>query len=347
MGELVEVRRTEHIPSWKLEEVSTLKKLLSEYPVVALAGVFGIPARQMQQIRRELRGTALLKMSRNTLISRALDELGGEYPKLKEYLEEQTMLVFTRLNPFKLYRVLEASKTPAPIKGGMTAPRDIVVSEGPTSFAPGPVVGELQRIGIPAAIEGGKVVIRESKTVARAGEVVSDELATMLTKLEIYPMEIGLTLRAALEDGVVFTSSELAIDVEQYVSQLAWGASAAFNLAVNIAHPTAETVPVLLSMAASNALKLAAEAELFVPEVMELLLSRGYGSALSLASVVASKSPEALDEGTLRLVSSSAAQAAAQPEEAAEEQPAEEEKAEEEEEEAEESGIEGLGALFG
>lgn len=347
MGELAEVRRTEHTPAWKLEEVSTLKKLLSEYPVVALAGVFGIPAKQMQQIRRELRGTALLKMSRNTLISRALDEMGGEYLKLKEYLEEQTMLVFTRLNPFKLYGVLEASKTPAPIKGGMTAPRDIVVEDGPTSFAPGPVVGELQRMGIPAAIEGGKVVIRERKTVAKAGEVVSDELANILTKLEIYPMEIGLTLRAAIEDGVVFTPSELAIDVEQYVSQLAWGASAAFNLAVNIAYPTVESVPVLLSTAASNALKLAAEAELFVPEVMDTLLSRGYGSALNLASVLASKNPEALDEDALRLVSSTAP-APVQP--AVEEQPTEEEEAKEEEaeeEEAEESGIEGLGALFG
>ncbi|MHC1588745.1 MAG: 50S ribosomal protein L10 [Methermicoccaceae archaeon] len=351
MSKLAEVRKTEHLPAWKLDEVGRIAELLSEYPVVALVGVRGIPAKQMQDIRRKLRGTVLLMMSRNTLIARALEQRGGEYPKLADYMEDQTMLAFTTLDPFRLYRMLDATKTPAPIKGGMVAPKDIVVSAGPTSFAPGPVVGQLQSVGIPAAIEGGKVVIRETTTVVRAGEVVSDELAGMLTKLEIYPMEIGLDLKAALEDGMLFTPSVLRIDPQHYADELARGASAALNLAVHVAYPTAQTLPILLSTGASNAFRLAVEAEVFVPEVMDVLLSKGYGAAIALASIVASKSPEALDEDALALVSASAAQPAPQPE--AEEQPAEKEaeekteEKEEEEEEAEESGIEGLGALFG
>ena len=52
-------------------------------------------------------------------------------------------------------------------KAGETAPEDIVIEKGPTSFKPGPIVGELQQAGIPAAIEGGKVRIRETKTVVK------------------------------------------------------------------------------------------------------------------------------------------------------------------------------------
>ncbi|MHC1601838.1 MAG: 50S ribosomal protein L10 [Methermicoccaceae archaeon] len=351
MSEVIEARKTEHLPAWKLNEVGRIGELLSEYPVVALVGVRGIPAKQMQHIRQKLRGTVELRMSRNTLITRALDKGGGEYSKLTEYLEDQTVLVFTALDPFKLSKMLNATRTPAPIKGGMQAPNDIEVSAGPTSFAPGPVVGQLQALGIPAAIEGGKVVVRETTTVVSAGETVSGELADMLTKLEIYPIEIGLDLRAVLEGDMLFTPSVLQLDLEQYAQQLARGASSAFSLAVHVAYPTAQTLPTLLSNAASNAFKLALEAELLVPEVMDALLSKGYGSALNLASALAAKSPEALDEDSLALVSSSAAQTPAESaaEEPAAEEPAEKKAAEEEEEEeeAEESGIEGLGALFG
>jgi len=351
MNELIGVRKTEHLPTWKLDEVGRMGELLSEYPVVALVGVRGIPAKQMQHIRQKLRGTAHLRMSRNTLIARALDKEGGEHSKLTEHMEDQTVLVFTALDPFKLSKILNATRTPAPIKGGMQAPNDIKVSAGSTSFAPGPVVGQLQALGIPAAIEGGKVVIRATTTVVRGGETVSRELADMLTKLEIYPIEIGLDLRAVLEGGVLFTPSVLTLDLEQYAQQMARGASSAFSLAVHIAYPTAHTLPTLLSNAASNAFKLALEAELLVPEVMDALLLRGYDRALNLASALAAKSPEALDEGSLALVSSSVAKIPAKPaeKEPAAEEPAEKKAAEEgkEEEEAEESGIEGLGALFG
>ncbi len=49
--------------------------------------------------------------------------------------------------------MLEKTKTKMAARPGETAPEDIVVSKGPTGFRPGPIVGELQQAGIPAAIE--------------------------------------------------------------------------------------------------------------------------------------------------------------------------------------------------
>jgi large subunit ribosomal protein L10 len=42
-----------------------------------------------------------------------------------------------------LYKILQKSKSSAPAKAGQTAPNDIYVKAGKTSFAPGPIIGEL------------------------------------------------------------------------------------------------------------------------------------------------------------------------------------------------------------
>ena len=59
-----------------------------------------------------------------------------------------------------------------------------MIKQGDTSFKPGPIVGELQKVGIPAAIESGKVVIKSDKLLVKEGETISAEVAQMLTKLE-------------------------------------------------------------------------------------------------------------------------------------------------------------------
>ena len=65
---------------------------------------------------------------------------------------------------------MEATKTAAPAKPGDIAPEDILVKAGDTPFKPGPIVGELQKAGIPAAIEGGKIVIKKDKVLVKKGE---------------------------------------------------------------------------------------------------------------------------------------------------------------------------------
>ena len=154
-----------HRPAWKDEQISRIKQDIKTHDVVAVVSIQGIPARQFQDMRSELKDVANIKVVRNTLIYRALEQSGESTLKLFEKVEGQTALIFTNLNPFKLFKLLENSKTPAPAKAGENAPRDIIVEKGPTSFRPGPIVGDLQNAGIPAAIEKGKIVIRETKTV--------------------------------------------------------------------------------------------------------------------------------------------------------------------------------------
>jgi large subunit ribosomal protein L10 len=338
-----EDHHSSHIPQWKKDEVEDIKKLIKQYPIFGVIGIGGIPAKQLQKMRRDLKDKAVLKVSRNTLIRRALDE-SGDVKEMDEYVDVQTALVFTEQNPFKLYKTLEKSKSPSPIKAGAIAPRDIIVEKGPTSFPPGPILGDMQAAGIPAAIDKGKVVIKETKAVAKEGEAVSQKLASMLTRLEIYPMEVGLDLKAAFENGLVFTPDVLAIDEDKYFSDIVLATQQAFNMSVFAAYPTADNIKTLIAKAATESRNLGVNAVVLEPGVIDALLGKAQSQMFSVAAAASANNEEAVDD-ELKEALGAAASAVAVATETVE---AVEEKEEEQEEEStEEDGMAGLGALFG
>ncbi|MGZ8878735.1 MAG: 50S ribosomal protein L10 [Halobacteriota archaeon] len=332
-----------HRPAWKDEEISHIKADVKTHDVVAVVSIHGIPARQFQDMRAELKNVAKIQVARNTLIHRALEQSGESTLKLFENVEGQTALVFTNLNPFKLFKLIENSKTPAPAKAGEKAPRDIIVEKGPTSFRPGPIVGDLQNAGIPAAIEKGKIVIRETKTVVKTGEPISARLADVLQRLEIYPMEVGLYLRAAYDGDVIYTSEDLKIDEQAFFNQVVSAVSNALNLSINIGYPTSLTVETLLQKGTFEGMTLGLEAEIFEPEVLKILLLRAHKVAMWLVNELPN---DALDEDLIAL--KGATMTLTQSPEA--EQAVEEKHTQEDEEANEtkdaESGMAGLGALF-
>jgi len=275
---------THHLPAWKEEEVEEIKELAKQYPLVGLVDVYGIPAKQFQQIRRNLHGNAVVKVARNTLVDHAFTALGGEFAQLNEEVSEHSALIFAKGNPFKLFKSLEQTKTKRVAKAGETTPEDIVVPAGPTSFKPGPIVGELGQAGIPAKIDGGKVKISETKTIVKAGGVINKKQADVLAKLDIKPMPVGLNLLAVCYEGDMYHPDVLAIDDEAYKAKITLAASQAFNLAVNAAVPTA--CPVVteaqIAKAVREARNLGVEAPIYEKGVIEMIISKAYRQASAL-----------------------------------------------------------------
>jgi len=278
-----------HIPKWKKDEIEDIKRLMTSHSSIGIVGVTGIPSNQLQLMRKSLRGIADLKMCRNSLIDRALAESSDDIKQINKYVESQTALLFTNENPFKLFKILDKGKTSAPMKAGGIAPKDIVVEKGPTSFPPGPIVGELTGAGIPAGIEGGKVVIRQTKTVAKKGDVVDAKLASILSRLEIHPMELGLDLRAVYEHGMIYESKILSVDETTYTNNLTLAVQHAFNLSVNSAYPAKATISTLLTKAASQSRNLAINAEVMMPEIIDVLLGKANAQMMSIAKLAMAK----------------------------------------------------------
>ncbi len=323
-----ETRHTAHIPEWKVKEVEELVEKIKNSRVIGVVGVREIPADNLQQLRGSLRGNAEIRMVRNTIARRALESSVPEIRQLADFIEDQTALIFSNDNPFRLNALLDKSKQPMPIKAGARAPKDIVVEAGETSFSPGPMVGKLQAAGIPAAIKSGKVVINQKVTLAKEGEVVSAKTADILKTMEIFPRNVGLELRAAYEGGLIFSVKDLFIDVDAQVSELSAASAKAFSFAVKIGYATPQTIGPMLQKAQTEARALVLDAGLPVPGMMVMLLAKAAANAKALAS----------------LASGEAAPAAAPA--AHDEAPVEtEEKKEEKNEEGDTAA--GLGALFG
>ena len=279
------------IPAWKKEEVKKLKSLIETSPVLGVVNIEGIPAFQMQQMRAKLRGTANLVVSRNTFFEKAIEEAERDgIDNLKEYISGQVALISTDLNPFKLFNRMENTKTKAPASGGEIAPEKIKVEEGDTPFKPGPIVGDLQKVGIPAAIQGGKVVINKDKVVVKKGEIISQDLARMLTRLEIYPIIVGLDLKTAFEDGMIFDKETLDIDPQEFVDDITVGASSAFSLSINVGYPTKENINTLISKVHNDALSLAVNADILTDETIQIKLTEAQKNMLSIAAELDSNS---------------------------------------------------------
>ncbi len=277
---------TRHLPAWKKDEIEEIKKNAGKYTLVGLVDMYGIPAAQVQQIRRNLRGKAVIRVTRNTLIEHALGEIGGKVTGLSKFVSGHSAMIFTNDNPFRLFKQLEKTKTKMAAKAGETAPEDIVVEKGPTSFKPGPIVGELQQAGIPAAIEGGKVKIRETKTIVKKGAVISKKVADVMIKLDIKPMDVGLALQAAFYEGDVFEPSVLAIDETAILAQIQLAGQQAFNLSVNAAIPTKETIAPILVKAVREARSLAVEACIYEKDVVDAIIGKAQRESIALKSIV-------------------------------------------------------------
>lgn len=320
-----ETRHTAHIPEWKVKDVAELVEMIKNSRVVGIVGVREIPADNLQQMRGSLRGNVEIRMVRNTIARRALESSVPEIRPLADFIEDQTALLFSNDNPFKLNSLLEKGKKPMPIKAGARAPKDIVIEAGVTSFSPGPMVGKLQAAGIPAAIKSGKVVINQNITLAKEGEVVSAKTADILKTMEIFPKNVGLELRAAYEGGLIFKVKDLSIDVQAQISELSVASAKAFSFAVKIGYATPQTIGPMLQKAQTEARALVLDAGLPVPGMMEMLLAKAAANAKALE----------------RLASGETAPIAAP---AAAPVKAEEEK---EEKKDEEDTAAGMGALFG
>ncbi|UUX93418.1 50S ribosomal protein L10 [Methanoplanus endosymbiosus] len=277
---------TTHLPQWKRDEVEEIKSHAEEYKLIGLVDLHGIPASQMQQMRRNLRGSAVLKMTRNTLIEHAFTEMGGEIEGINNHIDGHSALIYTNENPFRLYKRLQETMTKMAAKPGDIAPEDISVSKGPTSFPPGPIVGQLQQAGIPAAITAGKVVIRETKTVVKEGEVINAKMADVLSKLDIRPIDVGMSLQIAFYEGTFFEPKTLAIDETEYFNNLVLAAQQAFNLSVNAVIPTATTAGAIIGKAVREARNLGVDAAIYEKDIVELIIGRTQRESLAVKAIV-------------------------------------------------------------
>lgn len=275
------------VAQYKKDKVAELAKLMEDYPIIGTVNMANLPAKQLQNMRAQLRKMVVLTMAKRRLVKIALEQVKDKkkgIEKLGDHLDGMPALIFTKDNPFSLNKVIQKNKSPAPAKAGQKAPKDIIIPAGPTPFAPGPVIGELGSVGVKSGVEGGKVAVKEDSTVAKRGDTISPKLAEILTRLDIQPMEVGLDLMAVYEDGMVYTSDILNIDEVKFQADLEGAARWAVNLSVEAGYPTKDTAELMIIKAFRDAGALGRGEVLLEPELMGDHLTRAEREMLGLKS---------------------------------------------------------------
>jgi len=268
----------------KKKLVQELVHDIDHFPIVGVINLEHLPAQQLQTMRSTLKSKGIkLSMARKKLLYLALSHSKKKnLDQLSARIKGMPALLFTKENPFALNALIVKNKSEAPAKAGQTAPKEIVIKAGPTSFAPGPIISELAAVGIKTKVNAGKLEIIQDVTVAKEGDVISAKLAETLKRLDIKPMEIGLNLVAVWEEGLVFDSKQLHINEKEYAQNITQAATWAMNLAVEMAYPTSDTTELLLQKAFREAKAVGVEYAIMNKETSDEIIVRSERQALSL-----------------------------------------------------------------
>lgn len=246
----------------KADKVKELKDLLSQYNSVGIASLEKVRSAQLQQLRKKLANSTYLIVVKNSLIERAVSETKdkAKIEKLEEHLTGPNLFLFTNLNPFKLVLLLKKSRVKATARAGDLAAFDVTVPAGNTGLPPGPIISQFTAVGLRTRIESGSVYVSKTTMVVKKGEPISAQLASLLSKLGIKPVEVGLSLKVVYDDGILLTEKDLRLDLDEFRRTIEEAYQFAFNLSLEAAIALPENINFLVRLAHQKAQSLALNA---------------------------------------------------------------------------------------
>jgi large subunit ribosomal protein L10 len=278
----------------KSEKVKEIRKIVQRYKCLGIANLTKVRASQLQETRKKLEGTAYLSVIKNSLMRKAIEgiEEKPHIDELEKYVKGQTLFIFTNVNPFRLVSTLQKSKMKDFAKAGDIATEDVVVPAGNTALQPGPIISQLGSVGIPTRIESGSVWVNRDTVVAKKGDTISESLAPVLSKLNIKPIEMGLSFKVVYDEGSIIPEEKLSLRLEEYEDDIGAAYAEALNLSLNAAYPMAETISILIQIASTQAHSLALNASIPSAETIGDLIRKAYSEAAALEAKIQTK-PEA------------------------------------------------------
>ena len=270
----------------KNNKVEEIKKILTSYNAIGIASLKKVRSSQLQELKKKLSGKVYMKVFKNTLLKFAIDSLNDKnIKKIEEYTSGSNVYLFTNLNPFKLALLLERGKIKTIAKTGDIAAMDITVPEGNTGQPPGPVISLLNSAGLPTRIQSGSVWVAKDTFVASKGDIINERLSGVLAKLGIKSVELGLSMKAALDDGLIISGNDLKIDLEETRNNLIINHKDAFTLSLEIAFPTSENTELLLQSAHQKAYLLSINAVIPNKDNIKELIQKAQTEMQKLKSI--------------------------------------------------------------
>jgi len=274
-------------PQWKIDTINDLSELIQSSNTTAFCNLYKVRAAQLMQLRKNFKDDIKIRVIKNTLAKHGIaNSKVDNSDKLVEGVSEQKAFIFTNMDPFKLFLLLEKGKVDLPARDGDIASGEIIVPSGNTGMQPGPDLSAFKEFNIPTRIDAGSIAVSEDTVVAKEGDVINSSLAALLSKLNIKPIKAGVAIDMAYMDGLIYPAKDVAIDLEEYRSTLIHSFNNALNLALEQEYLTKETVPLLLAKAFTNSKNISIESDYITKETISSILAKKQIEAETLNKLV-------------------------------------------------------------
>ena len=272
-------------PKKKSQMYKQIQELPKKYNVLALVRMEKVRASQLLPLRKKLLGDVEIVSVKDKVAKLALETTGIKgIEKFVSKLNGQCLFMFTNMSPFKLNVLLGKNKVMLSARGGDLASMDIVIPPKNTGIAPGPMLTDFKENGIPTKIDQGTIWIMRETIPVKKGEVISEKLAALLGKLDIKPIEAGIVLNSALEEGLVYAQEEMIIDLEKFRNDMSQAHQEAISLSIEAAYITKDNIKQILAKASQSAKSVSVEAGYVTDDTKETILQKANGQAKSVAS---------------------------------------------------------------
>lgn len=228
----------------KAEYFLRLKQYVQDFKSVFVVGIDNVSSQQMHEVRKALRGEAVVVMGKNTMIRRALRNFVNEFPdyeKLMPYIRGNVGFIFTNGDLKHIKEVVLANQVAAPARPGAIAPCDVFVPAGNTGMEPGKT-SFFQALGVPTKIARGTIEITSDVKILDKDQKVGPSEAQLLNMLKISPFTFAMSVIEVYDDGDIFPSSLLDITDDELVADFTEAVSNITKISLASGYPTVSAV---------------------------------------------------------------------------------------------------------
>lgn len=273
----------------KTKAIEEILHLIEPSRTVMLVNVHKVKASTINEARSKLRGKAIFKHVKTTLLQKAVERTSSQ--ALRKFLKRHAtkgslMLILSNEEPCELQQELRKYSIRLPLSAGDVVDREIVVQAGNTGLPAGPVISSLNEVGLPTRIETGSIWITRDTVVAKPGDTVTPRLASVLSKLNIRPVEAFIRSYAAICDDIIFTEEILSKRPEDFINEFSKEFENSFKLSIAALFPTPENLGLMLREAFSKGVRLGLEAKYYDKNIVKMLLQIAKASASQLEALL-------------------------------------------------------------
>jgi large subunit ribosomal protein LP0 len=256
----------------KNEYFQKLIDLCVNTPSALVVNIDHVASKQMQNIRIDLRGKAIVLMGKNTMIRKALQIGHEQHPEvgmdsLRAQMKGNLGFIFaTNCTLDDIRECLGKHVLCSAAKSGQSSTCDLDIPAGPTGMDPSQT-SFFQTLNIATKIVKGQIELISSFQILKKGEKVSASAAVLLGKLGFKPFDYKMEVEMVYQDGSVFPAAVLDIQDSVLIQKFMSGVAnmAAFSREVGI--PTEAGLPHAMGNAFRNVAALVSDISFTFKEV--------------------------------------------------------------------------------